>query len=127
MTYPFNQRFRFAKTFIVLTAIVAITLLVFLALLPNPPTTSDLNKQLVAVNLAASYLHRLQKEQSIIEPTYFEDRLTINDELYKIEVMAVPTDYPNTLSININVFSGDHQFKGAAEGYVEVRYVQNEI
>ncbi len=127
MTHPFNQRFRFAKTFTVLTAIVAITLFLFLAFLPNPPTTPDPNKQLVAVNLAASYLHRLQAEQSITEPTYFEDRLTINDQLYKIEVMASTTEHPNTLSITVNVFSADHQFKGVAEGYVEVRYAQNEI
>ena len=119
MPYPFNQRFRFAKTFIALTAIVAITLLLFLAFLPNPPITPDSNKQLVAVNLAASYLHRLQSDQSITEPTYFEDRLTINNQLYKIEVMASATEHPNTLSITVNVFSADHQVEGAAEGYVQ--------
>ena len=126
MIHSFKQHFRFAKIFIVLTAIVAITLLLFLAFLPNPPTTPDSNKQLVAVNLAASYLHRLQREQSITEPTYFEDRLTINDQLYKIEVMATTTDSPNTLHIAVNVFSTDHQFKGVSEGYVEVRYAQDE-
>jgi len=126
MPYPFNQRFRFAKTFTVLTAIVAITLILFLSFLPNPPEAPDPTNQLVAVNLAASYLHRLQTEQSITEPTYFEDRLTINDQLYKIEVMAVTTEHPYTLSITVNVFSADHQFKGVAEGYVEVRYAQNE-
>ena len=127
MPQPFNQRSRFAKTFTVLTATVAITLLLFLAFLPNPPTTSDPNKQLVAVNLATSYLHRLQAEQSITEPTYFEDRLTINDQLYKIEVMASTTEHPNTLSITVNVFSVDHQVEGAAEGYVEISHAQNEI
>jgi len=127
MPQPFNQRFRFVKTFIILTVIVAITLILFLAFLANPPTTPDPTKQLVAVNLATSYLHRLQAEQSITEPTYFEDRLTINDQLYKIEVMAVTTEHPYTLSITVNVFSADHEFKGAAEGYVEVRYAQNEI
>ena len=119
MTHTFNQHFRFAKIFIVLTAIVAITLLLFLAFLPNPPLTPDSNKQLVAVNLAASYLNRLQSEQSITEPTYFEDQVTINDQLYKIEVMASATEYPNTLSITVNVFSADHQVEGAAEGYVQ--------
>ena len=124
MTYPFNQRFRFAKTFTFLTAIITITLLLFLAFLPNPSTTSDSNNQLVAVNLAASYLHRLQNEQSITEPTYFEDRLTINDQLYKIEVVATTTDSSNTLHITVNVFSADHQFKGVAEGYEEITNTQ---
>lgn len=124
MTHSFNQHFPLAKTFTALTTIAAITL--FLAFLPNPPITPNPNKQLVAVNLAASYLHRLQAEQSITEPTYFEDRLTINDQLYKIEVMAVTTEHPYTLSITVNVFSADHEFKGVAEGYVEVPYAQNE-
>ena len=127
MPQPFNQRSRFAKTFIVLTAIVTITLFLFLAFLANPPTTPTPTKQLVAVNLATSYLHRLQAEQSITEPTYFEDRLTINDQLYKIEVMASTTEHPNTLSITVNVFSVDHQVEGAAEGYVEISHAQNEI
>ena len=127
MTQPFNQRSRFAKTFTVLTATVAITLLLFLSFLPNPSTPSDPTKQLVTVNLATSYLHRLQAEQSITEPTYFEDRLTINDQLYKIEVMASTTEHPNTLSITVNVFSVDHQVEGAAEGYVEISHAQNEI
>ena len=127
MPYPFNQHFRFAKTFTVLTALAAITLFLFLAFLPSPPTTHDPNKQLVAVNLATSYLHRLQADQSITESTYFEDQLTINNQLYKIEVMAITTEHPNTLSITVNVFSADHQFKGVAEGYVEFRYAQNEI
>ncbi|MGM9944946.1 MAG: hypothetical protein ACI33M_08385 [Lysinibacillus sp.] len=126
MTYSFNQHFRLAKTFTALTVIAAITLFLFLAFLPNPPTAPNPTKQLVAVNLAASYLQRLQTEQSITEPTYFEDRLKINDQLYKIEVMATTTEHPNTLSITVNAFSADHQFKGAAEGYVEIPYVQNE-
>jgi len=125
MTQSSNQRFRFAKAFVFLTAIVAITLLVFLAFLPDPATPPDPNKQLVTVNVAASYLHRLQSDQSITEPTYFEDQLTINDQLYKIEVMASATEHPNTLSITVNVFSADHQVKGVAKGYVEVRYIQN--
>ena len=126
MPQPFNQRFRFVKTFIILTVIVAITLILFLAFLPNPPTTPDPTKQLVAVNLATSYLQRLQAEQSITEPTYFEYRLTINDQLYKIEVMATTTEHPNTLSITVNVFSADHQVEGVAEGYVEISHAQNE-
>ena len=84
------------------------------------------NNQLVAVNLSTSYLHRLQTEQSITEPTYFEDRLMINDQLYKIEVMATTSDSPNTLHITVNVFSADFEFKGVSEGYVEVHYAQNE-
>ena len=119
MTNSFNQHFRLAKIFTAITAIVAITLFLFLAFLPSPPPTPDPNKQLVAVNLAASYLHRLQSEQSITEPTYFEDRLTINDQLYKLEVMASATEQPNTLSITVNVFSADHQVEGVAEGYVQ--------
>ena len=83
MPYPFNQQSRFSKTLIALTTIVTITLFLFLAFLPNPPTTPDSTKQLVAVNLASSYLDRLQKAQSITEPSYFEDQLTINDQLYK--------------------------------------------
>ena len=127
MPYSFNQQSRFAKIFIVLTVIVLITLLVYLAFLPTPSTTSDPNDQLVTVNVAASYLHRLQIEQSITEPTYFEDSLTINEQLYKIEVMASTTEQPNKLHITVNVFSADYQFKGDAEGYVEVPYAQNEI
>ena len=126
MPYPFKQQSRFAKTLTSLTAIVLITLLVFLVLLPTPASTSDSTNQLVAVNVAASYLQRLQIEQSITEPTYFEDRLTINEQLYKIEVMASTTEQSNTLHITVNVFSADHQFKGVAEGYVEVPYAQNE-
>lgn len=128
MPYLFNQQSRFTKTLTALTAIVLITLLVFLVLLPYPypSTTPDSNKQLIPVNLATSYLHRLQTGQSITEPTYFEDRLTINEQLYKIEVMALATEQSNTLHITVNVFSADHQFKGVAEGYVEVPYAQNE-
>lgn len=126
MPYLFNQQSRLAKTLTALTAIVIITLLVFLVLLPPPSTTPDSNNQLIPVNVAASYLHRLQTEQSITEPTYIEDRLMINEQLYKIEVMASTTEQPNTLHITVNVFSADHQFKGVAEGYVEVPYAQNE-
>lgn len=126
MTHSFNQHFRLAKTFTALTVIAAIMLFLFLVFLPNPPEIPDQSKQLVVVNLATSYLHRLQAAQCITEPTYFEDRLTINNQLYKIEVMATTTEHPNTLNITVNAFSADHQFKGAAEGYVEISYVQNE-
>ena len=119
MPYPFNQQSRFAKSLIVLTAIVTITLFLFLAFLPSPPTVPNPNNQFVTVNIATSYLQRLQEEQSITEPTYFEDRLTINDQLYKVEVMATTIDSPNTLHIIVNVFSADHQVEGAAEGYVQ--------
>ena len=126
MSYPFNQRFRFTKTLIALTAIVTIMLFLFLAFLPSPPTASNPNNQLVAVNLASSYLDRLQKAQSITEPTYFEDRLTINDQLYKIEVMATTADSLNTLHITVHVFSANLEFKGVAEGYEDITHAQNE-
>lgn len=126
MPYPFNQQSRLAKTLTALTAIVIITLLVFLVLLPTPASPSDSANKLIPINVAASYLQRLQTEQSITEPTYFEDRLTINEQLYKIEVIASATEQSNTLHITVNVFSADHQFKGVAEGYVEVPYAQNE-
>lgn len=116
--------------FFFLIGIATITALVLTALLfirtPTSIPSLDPNNQLVTINIATSYLNRLQKEQSINEPTYFEDRLTINNQLYKIEVMATTTDSPNTLHIIVNVFSADLEFKGVAEGYEEVRYAQNE-
>ena len=129
MHNPSTKNFSFIKV-LSLVGMALITALVLTALLfirtPTSITTPDPNNQLVAVNLATSYLYRLQREQSITEPTYFEDRLTINDQLYKIDVIATTTDNPNTLHITVNVFSADHQVEGAAEGYVEVRYAQNE-
>ena len=116
--------------FLFLIGIATITALVLTSLLfirtPTSIPSLDPNNQFVAVNLATSYLHRLQTEQSITEPTYFEERLTINDQLYKIEVMATTTDSPNTLHITVNVFSADLEFKGVAEGYEEITNTQNE-
>ena len=123
------RSFSFIKA-LSLIGLATIAALVILALLLiRTPTTippPDSNKQFVAVNIATSYLQRLQAEQSITEPTYFEDRLTINEQLYKIEVMGVTTEHPNMLSITVNVFSVDHQVEGAAEGYVEISHAQNE-
>lgn len=116
--------------FFFLIGIATITALVLTALLfirtPTSISPLDSTKQLVTVNLATSYLYRLQREQSITEPTYFEDRLTINDQLYKIEVIATTADSPNTLHITVNAFSANLEFKGVAEGYEEVTHAQNE-
>lgn len=124
-----TKNFSFIKV-LSLVGMALITALVLTALLfirtPTSITTPDPNNQLVAVNLATSYLYRLQREQSITKPTYFEDRLMINDQLYKIEVIATTTDSPNTLHITVNVFSANHQFKGVAEGYEEITNTQNE-
>ena len=129
MNNPSTKNFSFIKV-LFLIGIATITALVLTALFfirtPTSITTPDSTKQLVTVNLATSYLHRLQREQSITEPTYFEDRLTINDQLYKIEVMATTTVMPNTLHIIVNVFPADHQFKGVAESYEEISHAQNE-
>ena len=113
---------------LIFIALIAVLILASLLLIRTPTLNnlSDSTNQLVAVNVAASYLHRLETEQSINEPTYFEYRLTINDQPYKIEVMASTTEQSDTLHITVNISSADHQFKGVAEGYVEVPYAQNE-
>ena len=121
--------FSFIKILLLIAiALIAVLILTALLLIRTPTlnTLSDSTNQLVAVNVAPSYLHRLQTEQSITESTYFEDRLTINEQLYKIEVIASITEQSDTLHITVNVFSADHQFKGVAEGYVEVSYAQKE-
>jgi len=124
-----TKNFSFIRVLSLVGMAVA-TALILTALLfirtPASITAPDLTKQLVAVNLATSYLHRLQKEQYITEPTYFEDQLTINDQLYKIEVMATIADNPNSLHITVNVFSADLEFKGVAESYEEISHTQNE-
>ena len=129
MHNPSTKNVSFIK-FLFLIGIATITALVLTALFfirtSTSITTPDSTKQLVPINLATSYLQRLQEEQSITEPTYFEDRLMINDQLYKIEIIATTTDSPNKLHIIVNVFSADFKFKGVAEGYEEITNTQKE-